>query len=60
MVDINDSMLWAQDIRCYEKLMAMDDMKDSRLWAQGCGYDSTHGSLALKAYQQHLYLKYYY
>ena len=23
-------------------------------------YDSTHGSLALKAYQQNLYLKYYY
>ena len=24
-------------IRCYEKLMAMDDVKDSRLWAQGYG-----------------------
>ena len=23
-------------------------------------YDATHGSLALKAYQQNLYLKYYY
>ena len=37
MVDINDFMLWAQDTRCYEKLMEMDDMKDSKLWAQGYG-----------------------
>ena len=36
IVDINNSMLWAQDTRCYEKLMDMDDMKDFGSWAQGC------------------------
>ena len=34
-MDINDSMLWAQDTRGYENLMVMDDMKDSGSWAQG-------------------------
>ena len=28
MVDINNSMFEALNIRCHEKLMAMDDMKD--------------------------------
>ena len=33
MVDINNSVLWAQETRYYEKLMEMDNMKDSGSWA---------------------------
>ena len=34
-----------------------------KVWMQvndSMGFDATHGSLALKAYQQNLYLEYYY
>ena len=31
-----------------------------KIFKTWCPNDSTHGSLALKAYQQNLYLKYYY
>ena len=33
MVDINNSMLWAQDTRYYEKFMAIDNMEDFGSWA---------------------------
>ena len=34
--------------------------EESKEANQRCVADATHGSLALKAYQQNLYLKYYY
>ena len=35
MVDMDDSMSWAQGFRCYEQLKVLDDMNNFRSWAQG-------------------------
>ena len=42
-------------VKFYLYLKHSTDIRDNCL-----GIDSTHGSLALKAYQQNLYLEYYY
>ena len=34
---MNDSKLWAQDLRYYEQLKVVVDMNDFGLWAQGSG-----------------------
>ena len=62
--DMNNIRSWAQDYKCYEHLKVVVDKNKSMLWAQDSRcyeqLDATHGSLALKAYQQNLYLEYYY
>ena len=34
---MNDSRLWEQASRCYEKVRLVDEMSYSRSWAQGFG-----------------------
>ena len=51
---MNNSEFWMTWITLGRELKALDAMNNSRL------SDATHGSLALKAYQQNLYLEYYY
>ena len=48
---LNMDLIRAEAKRCLD-LNEMEELRNDA--------DSTHGSLALKAYQQNLYLKYYY
>ena len=50
---ISNFKAWKCDCESFSCCLLMRDHKDYST-------DSTHGSLALKAYQQNLYLKYYY
>ena len=52
---MNNLGLWMIWTILGHELKAIDVVYNSGLWI-----DSTHGSLALKAYQQNLYLRYYY
>ena len=35
MNDLNDFLSWAEAIRCYERLKAVEGMNDFSSWAQG-------------------------
>ena len=49
--------MWERVQTLWEGVWTMWDRVQT-IWDRVC--DATHGSLALKAYQQNLYLKYYY